>query len=170
MKLVTMGYHINLDAELYITNQPMFPKPNGGIWASPLEIHSDGTLSEWHEFSNENNIRPYNKGAKYTTFELKKDAKVLMLQKVEDSLILNNYVQEQSETFPSFSMCYVDWERVAAEYDAVIISRAVITFSQHYSKLKGIDKSPSLYGWDVASALIFNINAIEPTSVEYKTL
>jgi len=130
-----------------IENRPPYwvsSKPSGGLWASPVAAslswrthQSGGPENEaawgahWHSFN----------------FALTDDARVLSFATAED---LDDY------SFPLIDSEYVDWEKLAEEFDAILIDESAVgsyTFG---------DEEGLLTGWDVESLLVFNPNVIIP--------
>ena len=122
-----------------VENQLGIPKPNGGLWASPIE-----TEYGWKEWNANKNI-----GAsfeEYFMFTLKKDAKVLTISNVEQ---LGDLPQLNS-LFPFNTWALLDYEKLAEEYDAIEVK--ITEDGRLYEKL---------YTWDCDSILIINPDVIE---------
>ncbi len=118
------------------------PKP-AGLWLSDENDHGWKAWCESEEFGLGRLIHS-------TEFEVV-SARVLHLS---TALHLHDFtVQYGAPLFPGGSSHWIDWSRVAAEYDGIIIS------PYQWSCRTGLG-TMWYYGWDVASACIWNLEAI----------
>ncbi len=128
-----------------VSNRPFFPKPYGGLWASP--IFSDYGWKEWckcNEF--------YGKGfGVCNMFRLKPDARVLRIESDDDldTIEKNCDILQRVDSHFSDRVICMDFEKLLKlGYDAVEVwmNTARIYFG--------------LYGWDCDSIIILNPDCI----------
>lgn len=130
------------NAEVFapIRNCRAFTKPDGGLWASPVDAKHG-----WKQWCKDNSFRECRKENSFT-FTLTPDAKVLYICSV---IGLDSLPQVKDE-FALSNWCLLDFEKLLEQgYDAVEIS---------------ITAAPrlywSLYGWDCDSILVMNPDVI----------
>jgi hypothetical protein len=85
------------------------------------------------------------------------------LYTIQNSLELDLFHQNFFETYPGTSLEFVNWNRVASDYDGVIIAPYLWA-----RRLNG-RASNWYYGWDCASGCIWNARAISHLELIYPT-
>ena len=126
-----------------------FCKPSGGLWAS-LEGSSAWSWMDWCE-SEEFHVSLY-KSSQFR-FRLKEGSRVYVISSVVD--VMTAPLQERTPRDWSY---YINFEKLAEEYDAVLLTaagEAATRWSDPYS----------LYGWDVESLLVLNPDCVEEIMV-----
>ena len=108
-------------------------KPNCGFWTSP--IVEDSGMTEWQCWTIEEQFQVNHSSAYLQEVIPAADAKVFMVETVDDAL----WLQEKYEW---------DWEAIANDYDAVYVTRDGV-----YIMRDGC--------WDMPSVLWFNMDAFE---------
>jgi len=107
-------------------------KPNWGFWTSPV---MDDGRSAWMVWAEEERFRVNHRAAYLQEVIPAADAKVFMVDTVDDAL----YIQEKYEW---------NWEAIANDYDAVYVTRDGV-----YIMRDGC--------WDMPSVLWFNMDAFK---------
>ena len=128
-----------------ITNSHYHSKPHGGLWAS--RINDPCGWKSWCE-GEEFRLDTFDKSFKFT---LKDSARVLLLNDIDqlDNLPkMDDPSAPQYEKGKSFSTCYLDFEKLQHDYDAIELTN----ISQFYW---------ALYGWDCNSIIVMNQDVIE---------
>ena len=147
VEIISFG-KTELTEERFIKPQNDWVKPIGGIWGSTY-IRDEVYSSAWEKWCISENFGYSWKEA--VIFTLKKDAKVYVIDSVQD---LNNLAKVYN-IHGNGRITHLDFEAmVAAGIDAIHLTEKgeeETRFSWPYS----------LYGWDVESWLILNINAID---------
>ena len=121
-------------------------KPEGGLWLS--------VNNGWERWC-ENNEPEWIEGRKRYEVTLKKDANILLIDRVED---LENLPKNKDMVFASKIHVGLDFEELAKRYDGIQVminddTTANISYSNSlYQKL---------YGWDCDSVVLFNKDCIE---------
>lgn len=135
-----------------ITNKPLFVKPTGGLWASPIDAQYG-----WAEWCKNNDFREIRKENSFS-FELTDDAKVYHVYSVKDLEKLPIQEDDVSKIIGSSSMVYLDFEKISKDYDAIELhlSEEKIEIDHFLNGLYW-----KLYGWDCDSILIMNPNIIK---------
>lgn len=136
-----------------ITNMD-FVKPNGGLWLAPYTKEGEYS-SAWHDFL-VNDMNRDVKGMKGTIVKIKNDAKILIIDNLDD---LKN-IFEKYELHTNSRMSYfrtLDFEKIAKDYDAILLTEE----GQWKTRLS----QPNLYGWDIECMLVMNFNIIEETLI-----
>lgn len=130
----------DMDKFMPITNMGSFPKPRGGLWASPVN-----TEFGWIQWCEKEEFAHYNPDNKFQ-FRLSDSARVLEIRSVE----------QIKEILPSdmYKVCYgvyvLDFERLCSYYDAVELFLTDNGSLYH-----------DFYGWDCDSIVILNPDIIE---------
>lgn len=138
--------HNSFDRNLFtpISNEEMFVKPYGGLWASPIDAEYG-----WYEWCCDEHFHT-NWLSKNFTFTLSEKAKVIHIRSVADLKELPD--QKSPEWFKRDPIwkC-IDFEKLLADgVDAVEL---------HLSEDGGLYQE--LYGWDCDSILIMNPDVVE---------
>lgn len=152
-----------------------FCKPmSGGLWAT-----LEGT-NDWYDYCVENNFdkRRY----KYSNiFTLYSNSNILEISSIED---LNNIMEEyyyfndsnrsknnytigsieHRKEFPR--QYYLDFEKLSKEYDGIYVHNGPYFDFHLYPYIDLIEYS--LYGWDIASLLLFNKDCIKNIETKKK--
>lgn len=137
-----------------IRNERFFWKPQGGLWASPV----DSPLS-WNIWCERNYFRKNELGNSFT-FTLKNDAKIIHIYSVDDLKGLPRQTVDIS--FFNDHACFLDFEKIEKEYDGIELHLSEERFGDskngdvfHYGLYF------MLYGWDCDSIILFHNKAIE---------
>ena len=122
-----------------IKNQPMLPKPKGGLWASPVNAEYG-----WKDWCEAENFRDCNSEESFL-FRLKDVAKVYHIRSMQD-------VKSMPLIETGITTYYVpDFEKMLTDgWDAIEL---------HLSECQELYWE--LYGWDCDSILIMNKDIIE---------
>ncbi len=136
--------HRFFDKELFIEikNESCFVKPIGGLWASRVN-----TRLGWKDWCEREHFRACRKENSFQ-FKLKDNTKILQIKNVKDLERLPKI--DVSWIIPSHSLIYLDFEKIAKEYDAIEV--LISSDEQLYW---------DLYGWDCDSLLVMNPNCIK---------
>lgn len=146
--------HTRFDRNAFtqVQNERMFPKPIGGLWASPID--SPWGWKDWCEAEQFKECREENN----FTFTLSDDAKILRIYDVDDLKDL-----PEVEIPPKFRFCcdlyltkryYLDFEKLSKEYDGMEVYIATEEDGRNGNLYY------ALYGWDCNSICIFNPDII----------
>ena len=126
-----------------ISNAPPFPKPNGGLWASPVDAPYG--WAAWCKDENFGDCDPENS----FTFALTENARVLTLRRKED---LDDLPKLHKMIFQPIWVC-LDFEALKASgWDAVEVDMSGGGNALYHP----------LYGWDCDSIVILNPDIIVP--------
>ena len=130
--------HREFCSELFVPvkNEPLFSKPTGGFWASPVD-----TPNGWKQWCERENFRKCNDQNAFV-FSLSESARVLHIRKEQDLKKLPKAQQEVG--FFCLWTC-LDFEELARKYDAIELH-----LSEDYFLYQ------ALYGWDCDSILILH--------------
>lgn len=133
-----------------IKNKLMSTKPEGGLWASPID--SPQNWKNWCETEKFH----LEKLQKSFTLQLRPNAKVLYINYAERlDLLPKQKPLVGLEHFDNWDC--LDFEKIAKKYDAIELSLSQeTTRGQEYWK----SLSYKLYGWDCDSILILNPKCI----------
>ena len=150
MNLVTLGIdEIKKDQFNEIKNMKRGNKPWGGLWTSPIESEYG-----WYDFVKGEHYRKEHYLDKMTLITLKSDAKIYKIDSVED-FDLCPHLQERGAIFDKFKK--IDFEKLSEDYDGVWITvKAIVDLENRHQDFMG-----DLYGWDVETVLLFNLDCIE---------
>ena len=135
-----------------ITNIPMFVKPHGGLWASPV----DAKLG-WCDWCTREHFVTERLNTSFR-FKLSEDSKVLHIRSLYDLAELGDL--NLAEMFHVGRMwCWLDFERLLeVGYDAIELHLS----DEDKSNVGVMDGLYwRLYGWDCDSILVMNPDVIE---------
>lgn len=137
-------YHYNIISELNTISylQSLHFKPTG-FWFSIDE--------SWKEWCEENEFKIKSLAYKHKV-TLKETANILLLEEPEQ--LVRFTVHYRANYLPTKIIDYIDWPRLATEYDGIIITP--YQYSCRYEPMVFW-----YYGWDCACGCIWNIDAVE---------
>ena len=144
--------HTGFDPNAFnqIQNEPMFAKPIGGLWASPID-----SPWGWKDWCDAEQFRECTEENSFT-FTLSDDAKILRIYDIDDLKDLPE-VEGPSKfrfcTMYSIKRYYLDFEKLSEEYDGIEVF--IETEEGRNGSLYW-----ALYGWDCNSVCIFNPDII----------
>lgn len=115
-------------------------KPNGGLWASPVE-----SKWGWKDWCDSEDFREC---ITYFDFSLKPGASVYVIDSYQD-LEKFKYINPGFHEF----LCSIDFESAKTEYDAILLTDK----GEQETRLS---QPLSLYGWDCESLLVLNKDVI----------
>lgn len=142
-KFLTIGID-SIDKNKFVNvKNENFVKPAGGLWASPYTPNEE-YQSSWHEWCNYNMpewIKDYG-----VVFELKFQTKILIIDTIED-------VNKTFESYGINNDSVLDFEKISKDYDCIYLT-------QRGENITRFNRKYSLYGWDVESLLVLNIDCI----------
>ena len=122
-----------------ISNCEYRPKPNGGLWASPIDSEFG-----WKQWCDSNKFRECTESDSFT-FTLKPEANILVIDSVDN---LKELPQVKSDfVIPMWYM--LDFEVLSKKYDAIEV-RISCDYNLYFK----------LYGWDCDSIVIMNPDVI----------
>lgn len=155
--------HISNVAELtntvpVVTNRDFFVKPFGGLWTSTLVDNS----SAWVDWCRDENFGEPDK-MNWFVLHPKQDARVYVINTLSDlrRLIARYPHPDREQQIYGRMFGYVDFPRIALDYDAVHLTDAGQQATRH--------SEPSLYGWDCESTLWFRWQFTEVTQWDTMT-
>lgn len=159
---ITLGKTV-LTKETFKAPKNRFVKPDGGIWACRYTPDEE-FVSEWQRWCKfEQFPGNWNQGV---VFNLKPNARIYTIDSYEDlERLAKKYKYKYNLSISGMvGICfqYLDFEALAKVYDAIELTgrgQSETRFSKPYN----------LYGWDVASILILNFDAIadqQPIEIE----
>ncbi len=164
MNLITLGIdEIKKDQFNEIKNMKRGNKPWGGLWTSPIESEYG-----WYNFVKGEHYREEYYLNKMTLITLKSDAKIYKIDSVEDFDLCPHIQERVQEQDPFFITSQdqntifnkfkkIDFEKLSEDYDGVWITvKAIVNLENRHQNFMG-----DLYGWDVETVLLFNLNCIE---------
>jgi hypothetical protein len=131
-----------------IKNERCFTKPQGGLWASPVDAPFG-----WKEWCEREHFRENNEDNSFK-FVVKDDSKIIHVRDVKDL----EKLPKQKDTYDLDIMCCLDFEQIQKDFDGIELhlseeEKSIETFCNGlYFKL---------YGWDCDSIIIFHDEAIE---------
>lgn len=155
-----IGTHI-IDKEQFkpIKNIPLFPKPDGGIWASPLQLN-ETYRSDWHQFCM--GVWGKTMNQKGVVFSFKRNSRFYVIDTHKDLIgltektgIATDALTEQLSVFMKRS--HVDFEKATKLYDVIYLTQQ----GQYETRTPFQNREYNLYGWDCESCLILNPDVIE---------
>ena len=129
-----------------IKNTEFWTKPNGGLWASPVD-----TKYGWKDWCHSNEFRECKEDNMFK-FILSENSKVLHLYSIND---LKDLPICFSDKFYDTRMVYLDFEILSSEYDAIELHLSEEKYESFMDSLYY-----KLYGWDCDSILIMNPDII----------
>jgi hypothetical protein len=125
-----------------VRNEPLFCKPIGGLWGSP--VREDGNTG-WAEWCRGENFH-VNLLRSHFDFCLSAGARLATIDTLSDlQTFMECHGQRRDVRFP-LSCLVLDFEKMSADYDAIELTdngQCATRFSK-----------PSLYGWDCESVLV----------------
>lgn len=142
-----------------IKNNMWFCKPSGGLWSSPYYEKGIVKIGEkkiynspWQVFTGlEFQDKYYNYGVVYS---LKKGSRIAYINSLKDlKEFAEEYQLEPPEKDWGFSR-FLNYEKMAEDYDGIFLStqgERETRFSEPFN----------LYGWDVATMFLFNLDCIK---------
>jgi hypothetical protein len=167
-KQLTISKFPTLSKEYFIKPINRWIKPTGGLWSSTYTPNNK-YISGWHEFCSiefETGIAnsPYK-----IIFDISKNARIYTINSQEDLIsLIDNYgyyldqatkVLEELGTKPTY-LC-LDFENLAKHFDVIHLTEE----GQWRTRMPLKNMAYNLYGWDVESSLILNINVIKNQKV-----
>ena len=139
-------------------NENYSNKPFGGLWTSP--VHSE---YGWREFVIGEDFRPEKYLKKECLVELKSSVKLFIIDGVEDldrcPTIKDNSRYYYRTDNSRYYYRTIDWEELSKSYDGVWLTlngERETRYSSNNAFSLG-----DLYGWDVETVLLFNLNCIK---------
>lgn len=140
-----------------VRNVPLFPKPTGGLWASPLTLSSP-YRSDWHKLCM--NLWGKSRKKHSVLFEFKKNAKIFVIDSQGDLIQLIEEVGKAhdplAEQLPFRRYCNIDFENAQNSYDVIYLTAR----GQYQTRNPLLKEEYNLYGWDCESCLILNMDVI----------
>lgn len=134
--------HKSFDKALFkpIKNHALLSKPDGGLWASPIDSEYG-----WKDWCVSESFRDCNEDDSFI-FILATGAKVMILDSVDKLVLVPHVEQEHSVTW----QC-LDFEKIVElGYDAILYLQS----EDHRLYME-------LYGWDCDSLLVLNPDIVE---------
>lgn len=145
MKYLTVGINsLEKDKFNNVTNIGR-NKPIGGLWCSPY-TPNESSDSPWIEFCRTEEFCSEDELNRGIIINLKDNINLLIIDKLND---LEKILEEYSINVCRYTS-YLDFEKLSDKYDGVYLSDN----GQWETRL-------SLYGWDVESLLLFNLDCVE---------
>lgn len=138
-----------------IRNNKFINKPIGGFWGSP--INGDNS---WYYYCSDNMPHTWKKTLlTYTIFQLKPNAKVLVIKSYSDleEIVQNGFYRPNTEDDPYYIHCdekyIIDYKKISeSNIDAILLYL-------DYDFYTNASENP-MYGYDVDSICILNPNVI----------
>lgn len=158
---ITYGIHIQKEKFEKIKNgrKSMLNKPDGGLWASSVHLDS------WRVWCESEGFRESSLNT-WTVFELKSDARILIIDSYEDLIKVQKKYSYQRSKLPIFCQeNLIDFESIEKDgYDGVYLTENG-NLECHNIRFEVIDDSfmttTNLNSWDVESLVLFNLDHIE---------
>ena len=155
---MTMGEYIHygstkLHKIIPIKNIDYFTKPEGGLWASPVDAPFG-----WKEWCEREHFRETKEDNAFK-FRVKDPSKIIHIRDVKD---LEKLPRQKSKLgLESPTMIYLDFEKIQKDYDGIELH-----LSEEKQTIENFCNGLyfKLYGWDCDSILIFHEDAIEVVS------
>ena len=133
-----------------VKNEPLFCKPVGGLWASP--VREDGSTG-WEEWCRSEDFH-VNLLRSHFDFSLSTGARLATINTLSDlQTLIERHRQPQDVRF-AFACLVLDFEKLSADYDAIELTdngQCETRFSKQ-----------SLYGWDCESVLVLTPAVVVP--------
>lgn len=123
------------------------PKYGTGLWVSP--INSSFGWKDWCTLEDFRDCKESNS----FILNLKKSARVLTIDSLEDSRKLFRYYVKATNKYTS----YIDFEKLSKDYDAIFLTDKG---QQETRFVWDEEKGVELYGWDCESLLIMNLDCV----------
>lgn len=168
MNLITLGID-TIDPKKFekIKNRRISNKPIGGLWCSPEK--GDFT---WKDFVKSENYRVEHYFSKMVLLTLKKSSKIFKIDSINDFIsciehysysnekLLEMYKDDNYKSNYLFDIKYlIDYEKLSKNYDALWVTTKVLFELEEKSYMQ--QYLNPLFGWDVETVLLFNLNCIE---------
>ena len=138
--------------ELYpvkaIKNERHFTKPEGGLWASPVDAKFG-----WDAWCRREHFRNNDEDNSFR-FKIKDESKIYHIYSTKDL----EKLPKQHDNFQTLTYC-IDFEKAEKEYDGIELHLSEEKLETIDDYLNGLYFQ--LYGWDCDSILIFHEQAIE---------
>ena len=177
MNLITLGID-TIDPEKFgkIKNRNFNNKPAGGLWCSP-EI---GEYT-WKDFVESEDYKKDYYFSKMVLITLKESSKIYKINSVEDFMncvVQYSYLSNSKISCDNRDILYpnnyldniidikylIDYEKLSKDYDALWITmNALVELENEFldRRMYGNYHLNPLFGWDVETVLLFNLNCIE---------
>ena len=154
MNLISLGIdEIRKDQFKVVKNSRRSNKPNGGLWTSPID-----SKYGWYDFVVGEQFRCDHYLNKMVLITLKPDAKILKISSAIDfdcCPYINENLIFGHDIFSKFRR--IDFETLSMYYDGIWITlEAMEDLEERHKYVMG-----DLYGWDVETVLLFNLDCIE---------
>lgn len=155
---ITYGIHIQKDKfkKIEMKHKSLLNKPDGGLWASCVYLDS------WRMWCESENFR-VSRLDTWTKFELRPDARILIINSYEDLIRIQEKYPYQSSELPLGKL--IDFESIEKDgFDGVYLTENG-NLECHDFRYEFTDDSfmtaPNLNSWDVESLVLFNLDHIE---------
>lgn len=130
-----------------ISNKSMFPKPRGGLWASPIDAPFG-----WLDWCEENDFNTEHYMSCGFEFSLRDGSKVLDISVPEKVANLDPGYFVKRPSLEVEGLCfpetvYLDYERIAEDFDAILFE---LNGWSYYA----------FYGWDCDTLLVLNPDSV----------
>lgn len=145
-------------------------KPLGGLWLSPILEGKSGTM--WSEWLESEGVGLYDERGQTVVSQkvkIRADARLLMITTWEDFqevlsayLLIDPIFEALGSSGSPLNCQFFDFERIAQEWDGIYLTDEG-QWATRYApdRNASIFSTPSLYGWDLESVLIFNARSVE---------
>lgn len=148
MKFVHYGKYDKISKEKFnpVENRDWI-KPIGCLWASPIDCDY-GWVNFYDDELRDDDSN--NERMNYRIeFTLKEETKIYIIDSFKD------YIRLYENYGKNINACLntLDFESISKEYDGILLTDN----GQYETRFS----NPSLYGWDVATLLLFNIDCID---------
>lgn len=142
--------HFGSDSLVEIPLEPSYNgllyKPCNGLWSCKYTPNSKHR-SAWEEYCSNNQIN-WKNFSKYVLFKLKKDARILLINDTKDFGMVAEVFQNKFEGWLSMPLG-LDYHQISKYFDGIYLTKD--------GQMKNFF---NLYGWDVESLVLFNLNKI----------
>lgn len=143
-----------------IKNLQYSNKPDGGLWASSY-IENGEYKSDWIKFciNQDFNYTDLQKGVLFT---IKQESRICIIDNMDDlENLLKYYKSEQILDTIDYSIQYLDYEKIAIDYDVIYLSHNGQWETRFARYLLGEGKGIDLYGWYIETLLVLNFDCID---------
>lgn len=144
-----------------IENYRFRNKPKGGLWTSP-----ENSEFGWKDFVISESYRTDKYLSKCTLITLKESAKIFILDSAEDFKKVPKYFckpKEFEELFLTEEL--INFEELSKHYDGLWLTmnglKELSGFDIFDFETNHLSSIGNLYGWDVETVLLFNLDCIE---------
>ena len=127
-----------------IKNRFYFPKPDGGLWASPVD-----TTRGWKDWCDAENYSECDENKSFR-FALDANANVCHIDACSDAMGLPQMEQDNSALFSRANQSYPDFEQMLASGIDAILFNMTSDYGLYWV----------LYGWDCDSLLVLNPDVV----------